>query len=65
MKIHKDEREWELVLRFSSSQCPHLYYPANYHGCRIRQEGAEKDDRCRLELCPFRNPANGKGDVLK
>ena len=44
-----DEREWRIVI--SNKSCPHLFYPANIHGCRLspRQEG-----ECKLEDCPIR-----------
>lgn len=53
MKIDKDERVWIVKLVLSSMDCPHRYYPANIHACRLLEQVHAPDDRCRQELCPL------------
>ena len=49
VKVTYDPREWEVELIFKNKDCPHLYYPANYHGCRLLHEDSCE---CNLEDCP-------------
>ena len=52
VNLIKDEREWEVVLVFRNDFCPHLYYPANYYGCRLLEK--TNNDYCTLENCPHK-----------
>ena len=49
VEIIKDSRTWVVCLEFEKDNCPHLFYPANYHGCRLLPED---DNECTLENCP-------------
>ena len=53
MEIIKDDRKWMVKLRLANTSCPYLYFPANYHGCRLLQTSLEHDE-CTLENCPKR-----------
>ena len=46
-----DKREWRIQLNMDNSECPHLFYPANLHGCEISKN---REGECKLELCPYR-----------
>ena len=46
-----DPREWKVILIFENKNCPHLFYPANIHGCHLLPED---DNECTLENCPHR-----------
>lgn len=48
----RDERIWEVHV--SNILCPHVYYPANYHGCKERHRIGHGDDTCTYEQCPLR-----------
>ena len=48
VNVISDQRTWEVVHTFKNDECPHLYYPANYHGCRLLP--IDKD-YCTLENC--------------
>ena len=50
--VIKDNRSWDVKLILGNIHCPYLYYPANYHGCRIRHTFGENNDGCTLEDCP-------------
>ena len=58
MNIIKDDREWTVKLLLLNMACPFLYYPANYHGCKLLL-GLE-DDYCKLENCPKIEPEEEK-----
>lgn len=55
MEIKQDERVWEVVLRLNSKKCPYIYYPADYHGCKILSDIRPGEDYCVKERCPMRN----------
>ncbi len=59
MKIRKDDREWVVNLDFANTECPHLFYPYNIHGCALLQLEWEKDHAvdiaCNMENCLGRN----------
>lgn len=46
--IIQDKRKWQVVHEYTNEYCPHLYYPANYHGCRLLPMD---NDSCTLENC--------------
>lgn len=48
--IQKDNRKWTVKLTTTNEKCFYLYYPANYHGCRLLENTL--DDSCTLENCP-------------
>ena len=47
VNIIKDSRKWKVTITLDNENCPYLYYPANYHGCKERGV----DDDCTLENC--------------
>ena len=49
VNVIKDERQWKVVHEFDNGTCPFLYYPANYHGCKLLDE---QDNLSTLENCP-------------
>ena len=46
-----DKRIWRIRLDMDNSECPHLFFPANIHGCGISEHS---EGECKLELCPNR-----------
>lgn len=55
MKIDKDDRTWEVTLKLSNNNCPHLYFPANIHACKLLEKICAQEERCRMEICPMRS----------
>ena len=56
MKIIKDNRQWLVNVTFHNLDCPHLYYPANIHGCKLLEQikgscNANGVD-CNMDNCP-------------
>ena len=49
--VKKDNRKWTVKLTHKNTECPHLYYPANYHGCRASR--SSDDDECVKENCLY------------
>jgi len=41
-----DKRKWHIEI--GNEDCPHLFYPANIHGCRTSKFG---EGLCTLENC--------------
>jgi len=63
MKIIRDPREWRVNLTLDNNHCPFLCFPANYHGCRLQQNGEEY---CTFESCPKRLMAEAEvSDVVQ
>lgn len=50
VNVIKDERIWEVTDTYLNDDCDHLFYPANYHGCRLLDEDHNK---CTYENCPL------------
>ena len=50
--VIKDTRLWHIVYICHNEDCPYLYYPANYHGCRHPDRHID-DDYCIKEKCPI------------
>jgi len=46
-----DKRKWRIRLEMDNENCPHLFYPANLHGCRLSKF---EEGECTLENCPYR-----------
>ena len=55
VNIKKDNRKWKVALTLDNDECPYLYYPANYHGCRVL---GDEDNDCSMDDCPYRSPKN-------
>jgi hypothetical protein len=53
MNIEKDERKWKVQLILDNEDCPYLYFPANFYGCKYGDENHSKDQRCNYDTCPF------------
>ena len=62
VNVISDQRTWEVVHTFKNDECPHLYYPANYHGCRLLP--IDKD-YCTLENCRHLSEAPTRPDIAK
>lgn len=60
MLIDKDDRIWEVTLKFASDKCPHLFYPANLHACKLLDNVNAPNIRCRLEICPMKTEKGTK-----
>ena len=55
VNVIKDNRSWTVTHEFKNIDCPFLYYPANYHGCKLLLQG---EGRCTLENCPSPKKGN-------
>jgi len=55
MIIIKDKREWIIQAILKNEDCPYLFYPMNWHACKLLQK-SEYDEyvKCTLENCPIR-----------
>ncbi len=56
VNVIKDDRKWKIQVDLENTDCPYLFYPANYHGCYLVPEYKHDDEKgyCTLEKCPLR-----------
>lgn len=54
--VIKDSRQWRIQVDLPNEDCPYLYYPANYHGCKLVPDVLHDDEKgyCTLENCKLR-----------
>ena len=54
--VIKDGRKWMIQVNVNNEDCPYLYYPANYHGCKLVPDYNHDDEKghCSWENCPLR-----------
>ena len=53
-EVIKDNRKWYITLPMQHTECPHLFYPRNVHGCYILRDDEGFEDECNMDRCPLR-----------